>query len=72
MAINIPTCSIARPFKIFPNWDFWFENIVAIWQPCRKTTNTELDKNNFNALSYLNLFLANAFISLFQYTNNAY
>jgi hypothetical protein len=23
---NIPTSSIARPSKICPNWDFWFEN----------------------------------------------
>jgi hypothetical protein len=26
-AINIQTISIERPYKIFPNWDFWFENI---------------------------------------------
>jgi hypothetical protein len=25
MAINIPTSSIARPSKIDPNWDFWFQ-----------------------------------------------
>jgi hypothetical protein len=24
--IPIPTFSIARPYKIYPNWDFWFEN----------------------------------------------
>jgi hypothetical protein len=24
--LNIPTFSIARPSKIDPNWDFWFEN----------------------------------------------
>jgi hypothetical protein len=23
---NIPTFSIPRPIKIYPNWDFWFEN----------------------------------------------
>jgi hypothetical protein len=23
---NIPRFSIARPPKIYPNWDFWFEN----------------------------------------------
>jgi hypothetical protein len=23
---NIPTFSIASPSKIYPNWDFWFEN----------------------------------------------
>jgi hypothetical protein len=27
-----PTSSIARPPKINPNWDFWFEK-NAIWQP---------------------------------------
>jgi hypothetical protein len=32
MAINylhIPTSSVARPSKIYPNWDFWFENIPS-------------------------------------------
>jgi hypothetical protein len=26
IAIKIPNISIPRPSKIFPNWDFWFEN----------------------------------------------
>jgi hypothetical protein len=26
MAIKIPTSSFARPSKIYPNWDFGFEN----------------------------------------------
>jgi hypothetical protein len=29
MAINIPTSSIARTSKIYPNWDIWFENIPS-------------------------------------------
>jgi hypothetical protein len=29
---NIPAYSIARPSKIYPNLDFWFENKI-IWQP---------------------------------------
>jgi hypothetical protein len=29
MAVNIPTLSITRPSKIYPNWDFWFENIPS-------------------------------------------
>jgi hypothetical protein len=29
MAIKIPTSSFARPSKIYPNWDFWFENIPS-------------------------------------------
>jgi hypothetical protein len=29
MALKIPTSSIARPSKIYPNWDFWFENIPS-------------------------------------------
>jgi hypothetical protein len=29
MAENIPTSSIARPSKIYPNRDFWFENISS-------------------------------------------
>jgi hypothetical protein len=24
--LNIPTFSILRSSKIYPNWDFWFEN----------------------------------------------
>jgi hypothetical protein len=29
MALKIPTSTIARPSKIYPNWDFWFENISS-------------------------------------------
>jgi hypothetical protein len=25
----MPTPSTARPSKIYPNWDFWFENIPS-------------------------------------------
>jgi hypothetical protein len=25
-AVKITTSYVARPSKIFPNWDFWFEN----------------------------------------------
>jgi hypothetical protein len=28
--INIPTFSIPRPSKIYPNWDLWFENMYTI------------------------------------------
>jgi hypothetical protein len=27
--LNIPTSSVARPSKIYPNWHFWFENIPS-------------------------------------------
>jgi hypothetical protein len=30
---KIPTSSIERPSKIYPNWDFWFENVHTTWQP---------------------------------------
>jgi hypothetical protein len=26
---NPPTFSILKPSKIYPNWDFWFENIPS-------------------------------------------
>jgi hypothetical protein len=26
---NLPTSFIARLSKIYPNWDFWFENIPS-------------------------------------------
>jgi hypothetical protein len=29
MIINITTLSIPRPSKIYPNWDFWFENMPS-------------------------------------------
>jgi hypothetical protein len=35
MAKNIPTTSIIGPSKIYPNWDFWFENTPSgnpVWQ----------------------------------------
>jgi hypothetical protein len=31
--LNTPTYPILRPSKIYPNWDFWFENTYTIWQP---------------------------------------
>jgi hypothetical protein len=29
ISINISTASIARPSKIYPNWDFWFEKMPS-------------------------------------------
>jgi hypothetical protein len=26
---NIPPSPISRPYKIYPNWNFWFENILS-------------------------------------------
>jgi hypothetical protein len=26
---NLPTPFIARLSKVYPNWDFWFENILS-------------------------------------------
>jgi hypothetical protein len=45
---NIPTSIIARPSKIYPNWDFWFEK-KAIWQPWFQTS-------KFCTVFYLTLF----------------
>jgi hypothetical protein len=30
--------SIERPTKIYPNCDFWFQNISTIWQPWSAVT----------------------------------
>jgi hypothetical protein len=30
LKIGIPTYSIARPFRIDPNLDFWFENLPSV------------------------------------------
>jgi hypothetical protein len=35
MAINMPTSSIARPSKIYPVWDFGFENLATLLSPTR-------------------------------------
>jgi hypothetical protein len=35
MDLKITTSSIARPSKINPNSDFWFENICTVWQHCQ-------------------------------------
>jgi hypothetical protein len=37
MATNT-TSSIARPSKMYPNWDFWFENIQATLGQIRNAT----------------------------------
>jgi hypothetical protein len=55
MAIKIPnsckiyqtaiaTSSIARPYKIYANWDFFVPK-ETIWQPCFGSLNL-LEKNN--------------------------
>jgi hypothetical protein len=28
-SLNLPTTYIARPYKVYPNWYFWFENIPS-------------------------------------------
>jgi hypothetical protein len=30
---NIPTFSITRPFKVYPNWDFWYGNTISSGNP---------------------------------------
>jgi hypothetical protein len=35
---NMATSSIARPSKIYPNWDFWFENVPS-GNPGRESLN---------------------------------
>jgi hypothetical protein len=34
MATNMLKISIPSTTKIHPYWDFWFESIGTIWQPC--------------------------------------
>jgi hypothetical protein len=29
VAIKIPTSAVERPSKIYPNYDFWFENMPS-------------------------------------------
>jgi hypothetical protein len=44
MAKNIPTSSFERPNKIYPNWDIWFKNMCAIWQPCGRARTIDGDQ----------------------------
>jgi hypothetical protein len=42
MAIQITTSSIARPSKIYPNWDFWFlKNHLATLRCAKKSESDE-------------------------------
>jgi hypothetical protein len=34
MAIKYPNMFHFKTYPKLPNWNFWFENIHAIWQPC--------------------------------------
>jgi hypothetical protein len=34
MAAKYSTFSFSSPSKINPNWNFWYENMHTIWQPC--------------------------------------
>jgi hypothetical protein len=40
---NVPTFSIPRPSKIYPNWDFWFDN--------KPSGNLGLAQEFFNSLT---------------------
>jgi hypothetical protein len=42
MAIKIPTNTILRHSKIYPNWDSWFENTYNIWQHCLEENGTRI------------------------------
>jgi hypothetical protein len=54
---NIPAPSIARPSKIYPNRDFWFENLATlIWSPCRRHKRRKapfFSSSGFNATGVL-------------------
>jgi hypothetical protein len=52
---NIPTFSILRPSKIYPNRDFWFENIPS-GNPgtnCSRPTRLHYSDNFCLALNYV-------------------
>jgi hypothetical protein len=38
-SLNIPTFSIPRPSKIYPDWDFWFENKLSGNPASQQSTN---------------------------------
>jgi hypothetical protein len=42
---NITTSSIPRPSKLYPNWDFWFENKPS-GNPGEKARFTRVGKKN--------------------------
>jgi hypothetical protein len=67
---NIPTASIARPSQIYPNLDFWFENVVSYYlatlHPMRialtrkNRAKATIDTSQSSELEFLRLFNCNA------------
>jgi hypothetical protein len=54
MSIKIPAFSIVGPSKIYPNWDFWFENIPFgnPWQNHLRTNIRTPASRNHNGLVF--------------------
>jgi hypothetical protein len=50
-ALNTPKFSIVRPSKIYPNWDFWFENIPSGNPACAR----EIPRPHLNPFCILRL-----------------
>jgi hypothetical protein len=56
MSLNIPTSSIAIPSNIYPNWDFWLENIPsgnpgALAKEVRKDESEKVEKGGHKCQS---------------------
>jgi hypothetical protein len=62
--LAIPTLSIPRPSKIYPNRDFWFENIYHLAAQCQPTINiggAEMLSSQANLFGGIALELAKKF-----------
>jgi hypothetical protein len=51
------TCLIARPSKIYPNWDFWFENIPSGNPAPDMGTNQKRSKRIISIIQYCSTLL---------------
>jgi hypothetical protein len=55
--IYIPTSSIARPSKIYPDWDFWLENMSS-GNPGRKVSENSSPLNLYTRACELRQWMA--------------
>jgi hypothetical protein len=63
VAQNTPTFSILKPSKIYPNWDFWFENIPS-GNPTSVTSSRKLSK--MTKYGALHTYLVKIFIRIIK------
>jgi hypothetical protein len=53
--LAIKNTNVARPSKIYPNWDYWFENIASVYTVQLERTFNGVNVNKIKDISALNL-----------------